>query len=38
MEKLSVAVSKKYDIREFVTEICCQKVLEFIWELGTEMR
>ena len=35
--KLSVAVSKKYVIK-FVTEIFCQEVFEFIWELGTKIR
>jgi len=38
VEKLSVAVSKKYIIREFTTKMFCQKVLEFIRELGTQMR
>ena len=37
VEKLSVAVSKKYII-EFVTEIFCQEVFEFIQELGTKIR
>ena len=37
VEKLSVAVSKKHVI-EFTTKIFCQKVLEFIWELGIEIR
>ena len=37
VEKFSVAVSKKHVI-EFATEIFCQKVFKFIWELGAEIR